>query len=59
MTAFGRMMIERTKELVELKYTVDNGYKADAKVNLDSIGSLTSRNTMLQTKMLSCDDLNL
>ena len=31
-TAFGRMMIERTKELVELKYTVENGYKTDAKV---------------------------
>ena len=32
-TAFGRMMIERTKELVELKYTVENGYKANAQVN--------------------------
>ncbi|EDO49294.1 predicted protein [Nematostella vectensis] len=31
-TAFGRMMIERTKELVEAKYTVANGYKTDAKV---------------------------
>ncbi|XP_022785647.1 DNA polymerase delta catalytic subunit-like [Stylophora pistillata] len=31
-TAFGRMMIERTKELVEEKYTVDNGYKTSAKV---------------------------
>ena len=31
-TAFGRMMIERTKELVELKYTVENGYKTNAKV---------------------------
>ena len=32
-TAFGRMMIERTKELVELKYTVENGYKANAQVS--------------------------
>ncbi|XP_066027112.1 DNA polymerase delta catalytic subunit [Pocillopora verrucosa] len=31
-TAFGRMMIERTKELVEEKYTVDNGYKTNAQV---------------------------
>ena len=27
------MMIERTKELVELKYTVENGYKTNAQVN--------------------------
>lgn len=32
-TAFGRMMIERTKELVELKYTMENGYKANAQVS--------------------------
>lgn len=32
-TAFGRMMIERTKELVELKFTMENGYKTTAKVN--------------------------
>lgn len=31
-TAFGRMMIERTRELVEAKYTVENGYKTNAKV---------------------------
>ena len=31
-TAFGRMMIERTKELVESKYTMENGYKTTAKV---------------------------
>ena len=31
-TAFGRMMIERTKELVEEKFTIANGYKHDAKV---------------------------
>ncbi|XP_071955316.1 DNA polymerase delta catalytic subunit-like [Antedon mediterranea] len=31
-TAFGRMMIERTKDFVESKYTVANGYQHDAKV---------------------------
>ena len=31
-TAFGRVMIEKTKELVEAKYTVDNGYQHDARV---------------------------
>lgn len=31
-TAFGRMMIERTKELVESKFTVENGYATNAKV---------------------------
>lgn len=30
-------MIERTKELVEEKYTVDNGYKTSAKVNADDL----------------------
>ncbi|XP_069047871.1 DNA polymerase delta catalytic subunit [Lepisosteus oculatus] len=31
-TGFGRQMIERTKQLVEARYTIANGYKADAKV---------------------------
>ncbi|KAJ3342891.1 DNA-directed DNA polymerase delta [Entophlyctis luteolus] len=31
-TAYGREMIEKTKELVEEKYTVANGYKFDARV---------------------------
>uniref|UniRef100_A0A672YHQ5 DNA polymerase n=1 Tax=Sphaeramia orbicularis TaxID=375764 RepID=A0A672YHQ5_9TELE len=31
-TGFGRQMIERTKQLVESKYTISNGYTADAKV---------------------------
>ncbi|PJF19447.1 DNA polymerase [Paramicrosporidium saccamoebae] len=31
-TAFGRDMIEMTKDLVEKKFTVGNGYKSDAKV---------------------------
>uniref|UniRef100_A0A3B1JRC5 DNA polymerase n=1 Tax=Astyanax mexicanus TaxID=7994 RepID=A0A3B1JRC5_ASTMX len=31
-TGFGRQMIEQTKQLVESKYTIANGYKADAKV---------------------------
>ncbi|XP_071104876.1 DNA polymerase delta catalytic subunit-like [Haliotis cracherodii] len=31
-TAFGRMMIEQTKQYVEERYTISNGYKHDAKV---------------------------
>ena len=31
-TAFGRMMIEQTKQHVEQHYTIANGYKHDAKV---------------------------
>ncbi|MBN3311988.1 DPOD1 polymerase, partial [Atractosteus spatula] len=31
-TGFGRQMIEKTKQLVEARYTIANGYKADAKV---------------------------
>uniref|UniRef100_A0A672GC86 DNA polymerase n=1 Tax=Salarias fasciatus TaxID=181472 RepID=A0A672GC86_SALFA len=31
-TGFGRQMIEQTKQLVESKYTISNGYPADAKV---------------------------
>ncbi|KAL0993510.1 hypothetical protein UPYG_G00108950 [Umbra pygmaea] len=31
-TGFGRQMIEQTKQLVETKYTISNGYQADAKV---------------------------
>ncbi|KAM8927098.1 DNA polymerase delta catalytic subunit [Pelodytes ibericus] len=31
-TGFGRQMIEKTKQLVESKYTTANGFKADAKV---------------------------
>lgn len=31
-TAFGRMMIEKTKELVEQKYTIENKYPHSAKV---------------------------
>lgn len=31
-TGFGRQMIETTKRLVESKYTLSNGYQADAKV---------------------------
>lgn len=32
MTAFGRMMIEQTKDLVEKKYITENGYEHNAKV---------------------------
>ncbi|XP_071768025.1 DNA polymerase delta catalytic subunit [Centroberyx gerrardi] len=31
-TGFGRQMIEQTKQLVESKYTIANGFQADAKV---------------------------
>jgi DNA polymerase delta subunit 1 len=31
-TSYGRQMIEKTKELVEKKYTLSNGYSHDAKV---------------------------
>lgn len=31
-TGFGRQMIEKTKQLVESKYTLENGYDANAKV---------------------------
>uniref|UniRef100_A0A3P8P0Y5 DNA polymerase n=2 Tax=Astatotilapia calliptera TaxID=8154 RepID=A0A3P8P0Y5_ASTCA len=31
-TGFGRQMIEQTKQLVESKYTLSNGYQADARV---------------------------
>uniref|UniRef100_A0A672KUH2 DNA polymerase n=1 Tax=Sinocyclocheilus grahami TaxID=75366 RepID=A0A672KUH2_SINGR len=31
-TGFGRQMIEQTKQHVESKYTISNGYQADAKV---------------------------
>lgn len=31
-TGFGRQMIEQTKQLMESRYTISNGYKADAKV---------------------------
>ncbi|XP_038608868.1 DNA polymerase delta catalytic subunit [Tachyglossus aculeatus] len=31
-TGFGRQMIEKTKQLVESKYTLENGYSAHAKV---------------------------
>ena len=36
-TAFGRAMIDLTKQHVEEMYTIKNGYKHDAKVFLFSI----------------------
>ena len=33
-TAFGRQMIARSKELVEQKYCIANGYPYDAKVHV-------------------------
>ena len=40
-TGFGRQMIEKTKQLVESKYTVANGYTADAKVGGESLTMLS------------------
>ena len=34
MTAFGRMMIEQSQQLVESKYRIANGYAHDAKVHV-------------------------
>lgn len=36
-TGFGRQMIEQTKQLVESKYTISNGYQADSKVRNTSV----------------------
>ncbi|XP_074872198.1 DNA polymerase delta catalytic subunit isoform X2 [Carettochelys insculpta] len=42
-TGFGRQMIEQTKQLVESKYTVANGYSADAKVVYGDTDSVMCR----------------
>ncbi|XP_049977235.1 DNA polymerase delta catalytic subunit [Alexandromys fortis] len=42
-TGFGRQMIEKTKQLVESKYTVENGYNADAKVVYGDTDSVMCR----------------
>ncbi|XP_063157019.1 DNA polymerase delta catalytic subunit isoform X1 [Candoia aspera] len=42
-TGFGRQMIEKTKQLVESKYTVANGYSADAKVIYGDTDSVMCR----------------
>ncbi|XP_027705582.1 DNA polymerase delta catalytic subunit-like, partial [Vombatus ursinus] len=42
-TGFGRQMIEKTKQLVESKYTVENGYSADAKVVYGDTDSVMCR----------------
>ncbi|XP_057617098.1 DNA polymerase delta catalytic subunit [Chionomys nivalis] len=42
-TGFGRQMIEKTKQLVESKYTVENGYDADAKVVYGDTDSVMCR----------------
>lgn len=36
-TAFGRMMIEKTKNEVEAKYTTENGYPFKAQVRINPI----------------------
>ncbi|XP_068785695.1 DNA polymerase delta catalytic subunit-like, partial [Struthio camelus] len=42
-TAFGRQMIERTKQLVESKFCLANGYPADAKVVYGDTDSVMCR----------------
>ncbi|XP_039365886.1 DNA polymerase delta catalytic subunit isoform X2 [Mauremys reevesii] len=42
-TGFGRQMIEKTKQLVESKYTLANGYSADAKVVYGDTDSVMCR----------------
>ncbi|KAG8521459.1 DNA polymerase delta catalytic subunit [Galemys pyrenaicus] len=42
-TGFGRQMIEKTKQLVEAKYTTENGYSADAKVVYGDTDSVMCR----------------
>uniref|UniRef100_A0A452TZ11 DNA polymerase n=1 Tax=Ursus maritimus TaxID=29073 RepID=A0A452TZ11_URSMA len=42
-TGFGRQMIERTKQLVESKYTVENGYGTNAKVVYGDTDSVMCR----------------
>ena len=44
------MMIEKTKELVEAKYTVANGYKHDAKVHLQYSVTLSNSKQLLMVK---------
>jgi DNA polymerase delta subunit 1 len=48
-TAFGRQMIDKTKELVEGKYTIQNGYPHDAKVIYGDTDSVMVK--------FGCDDL--
>ncbi|XP_045631159.1 DNA polymerase delta catalytic subunit [Ursus americanus] len=42
-TGFGRQMIEKTKQLVESKYTVENGYGTNAKVVYGDTDSVMCR----------------
>ncbi|XP_035302481.1 DNA polymerase delta catalytic subunit isoform X3 [Cricetulus griseus] len=42
-TGFGRQMIEKTKQLVESKYTLENGYNANAKVVYGDTDSVMCR----------------
>ncbi|XP_045387021.1 DNA polymerase delta catalytic subunit isoform X1 [Lemur catta] len=42
-TGFGRQMIEKTKQLVESKYTVENGYSTTAKVVYGDTDSVMCR----------------
>lgn len=49
-TAFGRMMIEKSKQLVESKYCIANGYKHDSKVIYGDTDSVMIR--------FGCDNLS-
>ena len=40
-TAFGRMMIEKTKNEVEAKYTTENGYAFKAQVRIQHIYTIS------------------
>jgi len=54
-TAFGRMMIEETKNQVEANYTVANGYEHDAKViygDTDSVMVRFGVNTVAEAMKL-------
>merc|ERR1719186_1976852 len=57
-TAFGRMMIEETKNQVESKYTVANGYEHDAKViygDTDSVMVRFGVNTVAEAMKLGVE----
>ncbi|XP_060084003.1 DNA polymerase delta catalytic subunit-like [Ylistrum balloti] len=60
-TAFGRMMIEQTKNYVEEKYTIANGYKHDAKVvygDTDSVMCKFGVDTVAEAMTLGLEAAN-
>ena len=60
-TAFGRMMIEQTKNYVEEHYTVANGYEHDAKVFIMSptLSRLTYRDIFFRCLFILCLSVQL